>query len=96
MSPLLEVVAEPGAPLAGGRPVLYDPVFDEYRLAFCADADGGAALRFCPWCGERLAASKRARWFDELARRGLAPDDPDLPSSFLSDRWWRASPAVGG
>ena len=35
------------------------------------------------------AALKRERWFDELARHGVGPDDPDLDERFRSDAWWR-------
>ena len=76
--------------------VQYLPKFDEYGIIV---HDGGTAvsgIRFCPWCGTQLPDSKRDRWFDELARRGIDADSEDIPSEFRSDEWWqRASQAAG-
>jgi hypothetical protein len=72
--------------------VHYIEKFDEYGLIV---HDGGSStieVNFCPWCGAQLPASKRTRWFEELARRGF--DDPlsqNIPDDFRSSRWWEAS-----
>lgn len=77
--------------------VLHAPIFDEYGIPV-RDGEGGAAsssvlIRNCPWCGVALPPSRRAAWFDALARRGfvnpLGAFD-QLPEEFLSDAWWRA------
>jgi hypothetical protein len=68
------------------RPIGYDPVFDEFRVA----GPGGGApppLTHCPWCDAALAASRRSAWFDRLEQLGLSPDD-DLPPDLRSSRWW--------
>jgi len=75
--------------------VNYLPKFDEYGIIV---HDGGTAVSgigFCPWCGTRLPDSKRDRWFDELARRGIDPDRQEVPSELQSDEWWRAEGAAG-
>jgi hypothetical protein len=82
----LQVIAEPSE-ASPDRPVSYDPVFDEYLLGAGA---AGLPVRIvvCPWCGHRLPASKRDRWYAELDRLGLDPDDPELPPALHSDAWW--------
>jgi len=44
-------------------------------------------ISFCPFCGTKLPASKRDRWFDELEKLGF--DEPlgedNLPENFKSD-----------
>lgn len=84
----LQVRTDCSTPAAADRPVLYDPVFDEYRLvAVGLMADRAVILR-CPWCGVVLPSSRRDQWFDELAQLGISPDDPLLPGRFRSDAWW--------
>ncbi|WP_423212808.1 DUF6980 family protein [Mycobacterium talmoniae] len=42
--------------------------FTEYGLLI---HDGGAsslAIAYCPWCGTKLPASERGRWFSQLER----------------------------
>lgn len=70
--------------------VCYEQRFDEYGLII---HDGGTSLRvilYCPWCGATLPASKRERWFDELAALGF--DNPiaqSVPIAFTTDAWYR-------
>lgn len=45
-------------------------------------------IRYCPWCGRKLPSSLRVKWEGELAKRGLSPDSPDIPKTFLTERWW--------
>ena len=85
----VQAVSEPAALVAADRAVLYDLVFDEYCLAGQGMTLSAEVLTWCPWCGRRLPPSKRERWFDELAREGLGPDDPDLDERFRTDAWWR-------
>ena len=73
----------------------YADRFDEYGLIV---HDGGASsivIQFCPWCGLELPASKRDRWFEELARLGFSdPASQAIPDDFRSSAWWRLSSAV--
>jgi hypothetical protein len=68
----------------------YSERFCEYGIIV---HDGGTAvclIEFCPWCGARLPASQRDRWFDEITRLGFSDhDDPAVPKRFHSDEWWR-------
>ena len=68
----------------------YTDRFGEYALIV---HDGGASsilIKFCPWCGSELPASKRERWFEELARGGFAdPASQAVPDDFRSSIWWR-------
>jgi Domain of unknown function (DUF6980) len=70
------------------RPVLYDAVFDEYRLTCGSALLDAVVLDFCPWCGVDLPDSRRDEWFDTLAAAGVEPDDPALDERFHSDAWW--------
>ncbi len=69
----------------------YVPTFDEYGILV---HDGGASevsIAYCPWCGARLAKSKRERWFDELEALGFdSPFEQEIPERYKSDAWWRA------
>jgi Domain of unknown function (DUF6980) len=52
--------------------------------------DGGSShivINYCPWCGARLPDSQRARWHDELERRGIDPHSNNVPAEFDDDRW---------
>jgi uncharacterized protein DUF6980 len=88
----VQAISEPAALVASDRAVLYDLVFDEYCLAAQGTALAAEVLLYCPWCGVGLPASKRERWFSELDRLGIGPDDPRLDDRYRSDAWWRAEP----
>jgi hypothetical protein len=88
----LQVLHEPSTPIAADRPVLYDPVFDEYRLVAAGLMPDRTLIRTCPWCATPLPRSQRERWFAELEHDGLSPDHPALPERFRTDRWWRDQP----
>jgi hypothetical protein len=68
--------------------MVYNEPFDEYGLPI---GDGGMSylrIESCPWCGTRLPASQRDRWFDVVEAAGLDPDDIDtLPKEFLCAGW---------
>lgn len=65
----------------------YDEVFDEYSLI----KDGvSIAISFCPWCGTKLPASQRDRWFSEL--EGMLGKNPlsapdKVPARYRSREW---------
>ena len=67
----------------------YVPRFREYGIRIL---DGGTSCKqidFCPWCGRRLPASLRSKWFDELERRGIDPVVRESwPEEFDDERWW--------
>jgi hypothetical protein len=77
-------------PFVGTVPPICQKSNDEYGLII---HDGGTSLRailYCPWCGATLPASKRERWFDELAALGF--DNPivqPIPIAFTTDAWYR-------
>lgn len=70
--------------------MVYNEVFDEYGIPV---HDGGASyvlIAYCPWCGARLPASQRDRWFDETdGLLGQDQDEAKLPPAFLSGAWRR-------
>ena len=67
--------------------ISYDEVFDEY----CLIKDGvSLAISYCPWCGTRLPASQRDRWFRELeALLGTNPLQvaDKVPKRYRSREW---------
>jgi hypothetical protein len=79
-------VSVDGTVQALDRPVVYDPVFDEYALESAPRVE---PWRYCPWCGAALPPSKRDRWYAEVARLDLSPEHPDLPAALRSDEWWQ-------
>jgi hypothetical protein len=78
-------VALDGEPETVDRPIVYDPVFDEFRMAGAATPS--PPLGRCPWCDRAFGPSRRDAWFERLEQLGLSPDD-DLPPELLSDHWW--------
>lgn len=66
--------------------VRYDSRFDEYWVPA---GSAQQALFYCPWCGEKLPASKRDDWFDAIEALGLDPWHDDVPEAFQSDAWRR-------
>jgi hypothetical protein len=88
----LQTILEPSQEPVTDRPVLYDAVFDEYRLVTADQVADRTAIGWCPFCGTRLPPSKRDLWFAELDRLGLTPDDPALPANLRTDGWWERSP----
>ena len=68
--------------------IAYGAKFDEYGIVV---HDGGAsavAIHYCPWCGQRLPASKRDHWFDELEALGVDPLRGPIPAEYETDLWW--------
>jgi hypothetical protein len=71
--------------------VSYSPKFNEYGLVVHDGGTSSVAISFCPWCGSKLPASLRDRWFSELEVLGF--DDPatqDIPEKYKSEGWYRA------
>jgi hypothetical protein len=88
----VQVLLDGATPATEGcRPVVYDPVFDEYQLMTDAWPLGSVVLIFCPWCGRGLPESKRDRWYDSLDGVGIGPDDPKLDQRYRSCAWWNHS-----
>lgn len=46
--------------------IYYSPRFDEYGILVHDGGSSMVGIQYCPWCGTRLPASQRDRWFDEL------------------------------
>ena len=58
------------------------------------DGISGVCIAYCPWCGQKLPASKRERWFEELDGMGIDYslfDTERVPEPYLSDAWWKQS-----
>lgn len=72
--------------------VRFVPRFQEYGLVVHDGGTSHVGITYCPWCGSRLPASQRDRWFDELEARGIDPWEDELPPEFEDDRWLRAQP----
>ncbi|WP_443053651.1 DUF6980 family protein [Streptomyces sp. NBC_00285] len=70
----------------------FDPRFQEYGLIIHDGGTASVGIDFCPWCGRRLPESQRDRWFDELERRGIDPQEEEIPAEFLDDRWLASLP----
>jgi len=68
----------------------YNERFDEYGIII---HDGGTAvssIAYCPYCGQKLPASKRDLWFDTLECMGYDdPGEQEIPSEFQSGDWYR-------
>ena len=67
----------------------YVAKFDEYGIIVHDGGRSKVSLRFCPWCGQRLPASQRDRWFDELEEAGIDIETGEIPSQYLDSTWWR-------
>jgi hypothetical protein len=68
--------------------VQYDNRFDEYWVTA---GSARQSLFYCPWCGEKLPASKRNAWFDAVEALGVDPWGDQVPVEFRSDAWWKQS-----
>lgn len=76
--------------------LVYTAKFREFGVPI---RDGGSSvliIEFCPFCGARLPASLRDRWFDELDALGLEPGDDAIPRPMLTDEWWRTGGGSDG
>ncbi|HZY17518.1 MAG TPA: hypothetical protein VFE82_03505 [Ramlibacter sp.] len=68
----------------------YSPKFNEYGLIVHDGGSSAIAIAFCPWCGTKLPASLRERWFEELEAQGFDdPSDQGIPGRYKTDAWWR-------
>ena len=68
----------------------YSLRFDEYGLIIHDGGTSFCVISYCPWCGIKLAQSKRDRWFEELEALGIEdPSEENVPAQFLSDAWYR-------
>nr|WP_233415776.1 hypothetical protein [Streptomyces sp. N35] len=61
--------------------------FAEYGLIIHDGSRASSTIAYCPWCGARLPASQRDRWFDELERAGIDPWRDKVPPEFEDGRW---------
>lgn len=61
------------------------PKFNEY---FIGGSASGFTIRHCPWCGKKLPASKRDRYYSTLEKLGLDYNSKRLPIEFQTDEWY--------
>ena len=67
----------------------YSPRFDEYGAIIHDGWSSYIGVDYCPWCGGKLAESKRELWFDRL--KGLGYDNPseqDIAKGFNRSEWY--------
>lgn len=70
--------------------ISYNPKFNEYGLIIHDSGSSSLHIHFCLWCGSRLPASLRDRWFAELEARGIEPfDAATIPHAYLCNEWYR-------
>lgn len=70
--------------------VTFDARFQEYGLIIHDGGTSAVGITFCPWCGSRLPASRRDRWFEELEQRGIDPWSDEIPAACNDGHWLRA------
>lgn len=68
--------------------VIYNEVLDEYGLIIHDGTPSYVLIDCCPWCGMRLPASARDRWFDAVDALGLS-DSLALPAAYRTGEWRR-------
>lgn len=76
--------------------IAHSEVFDEYSII---KSGGAVTIDYCPWCGVKLPASQRDRWFDELeAALGKHPFDvarEDWPAAYRTSAWRKVKSGGG-
>lgn len=85
-------IAHPVETLHQGRNRIldWDAPWNEYLIPISYDGYKATVIRFCPWCGAQLPASRRKQWYDTLYALGYNdPGEQEIPAEFRSDRWWR-------
>lgn len=73
-----------------GIAVAYTSKFREYGVLILDGGSSRFSIHFCPWCGQKLPESLRNRWFDELERLGIDPEDDVVSEEFTDERWHQA------
>ena len=68
--------------------VIYNEVLDEYGLIIHDGTASYVLIDCCPWCGMRLPASARDKWFDAVDALGLS-DSLALPAAYRTGEWRR-------
>ncbi len=64
--------------------------WNEYLIPVARDGYASTPMRFCPWCGARLASSRREEWHHRLYALGYKdPGNEAIPAEFATDQWWR-------
>ncbi len=70
--------------------ICYIRKYDEFGIIIHDGGSSYVSIGYCPWCGVKLAESKRDMWFHELKAMGF--DDPyrqEIPEEYHSDAWYR-------
>ncbi|WP_331752240.1 DUF6980 family protein [Streptomyces sp. NBC_00829] len=70
--------------------IRFNVKFQKYGLIIHDGGTSSSTIGFCPWCGQRLPASQRDRWFEQLEARGIDPWEDEIPAEFQDDRWLTA------
>jgi hypothetical protein len=72
--------------------IKYDARWDVYYIVVSGDGENETRqdVKFCPWCGERLPASRFSDWHKRLEELGLDWRKDAIPEYYNGDRWWRS------
>jgi hypothetical protein len=68
--------------------VIYNEIMDEYGIIIHDGSASYILIDHCPWCGTRLPASARDKWFDAVDALDLG-DGVDPPPKYLTSAWRR-------
>ena len=72
--------------------IYYFSNFREYGIPIRdgkSDISSYILIEYCPWCGQKLPASKRIEWFEELEKIGYDnPFEQDIPQKFKNSDWY--------
>jgi hypothetical protein len=72
------------------RVIDWIPSWNEYRIPVPYDGYTSTLIRYCPFCGTKLAESLQQKWHETLNTMGYAdPGEQKIPDEFNSDVWWR-------
>ncbi len=70
-------------------PIIFTNHLREYGIKVL---DGGTSIQiinYCPWCGKELPSSLRDKWFNEMEKLSIDIFNDDIPSIYLSSKWWQ-------
>jgi hypothetical protein len=67
----------------------YNEVFDEFGFNVAEDNSSVIIIEYCPWCGKKLPASQRGKWFEELEFKGFITPlfNDHIPTEYKSKKW---------
>jgi len=68
--------------------IKYVPYFSEYGLPIFDGGNSYTVIKFCPWCGNKLPASRRDEWMDFIEKLGYSfADSGKIPKKYFVVDW---------